>query len=820
MAPTETPEDLIDVPLAELDNERRMRDLGMQRHRAITEASIKGGKRTRTRSGQSLLREAVRAMDAGVAKWVKESRARRRKNPHAHGSLAYLELFKAQTVAVIVSRVVLDAIAKDAPLVQVSYAIGAALEDERRCDAVAGAGKGSLWRDLKRTLKRTRGPYERRKIVRAVAAQLGATVEPWPKVEKIRLGLLLAELFRVSTGLVTIRNVPTGPRRRPKAMVSATQRTMDWLAGSDARGATLAPMYLPTLVRPRDWTDPWDGGYLSNVLLRRPLLKTRDRSHVVDLERARPTEVYRAVNNLQRTAWEVNPFVHAVARDLMAAGAPLVGFAERVDESPPPKPLTPKDRSAPEWRDYIRAAADWRKRRGVARGNRVQAARTLAMAAMFAGKTFWYPYQVDFRGRVYPVPFFLQPQGNSLARGLLRFAVGKAVRDREQAQWLRAHLANAYGLDKKSFQERVAWVQAHHDRILAVAAAPTDERWWMQAERPWEFLAACDEYAHWSAAPATFVSRLPVAMDCTNSGLQLFSLLMRDPVGAEATNCVPTLAPRDVYQDVADRTVLRLQADAHPDAAKWLEFCDGRLPRAAVKRATMTLPYSSTFHSCVNYVRDWYEEARLARGSSPFEELDGGGYKAAAYLARHVWEAIGDTLGPARACMDWLRTVADLASECGTPLRWESPIGFTVKQAYTKYQTRRVETRLGDVVRYSRYRDDAEALSARRQANGVVPNFIHSIDSAVLMRTVNRARDDGVRSFQAVHDSFGCLAADAPVVARNLRAVVADTFKEDWLERFRGDAIKVLPEGAVPLPAPERGHLDPELVRGALYFAS
>ena len=39
----------------------------------------------------------------------------------------------------------------------------------------------------------------------------------------------------------------------------------------------------------------------------------------------------------------------------------------------------------------------------------------------------YYPHNVDFRGRVYPIPPHLNHMGADLARGLLEFSEGKPI---------------------------------------------------------------------------------------------------------------------------------------------------------------------------------------------------------------------------------------------------------------------------------------------------------------------------------------------------------------------------------------------------------
>lgn len=70
-------------------------------------------------------------------------------------------------------------------------------------------------------------------------------------------------------------------------------------------------------------------------------------------------------------------------------------------------------------------------------------------------KAIYFPCNLDFRGRLYAVPFF-NPQGNDLTKGLLTFSNGKPIGELG-FYWLKIHGANA-GIDKVSFEDRIKWI--------------------------------------------------------------------------------------------------------------------------------------------------------------------------------------------------------------------------------------------------------------------------------------------------------------------------------------------------------------------------
>ena len=87
-----------------------------------------------------------------------------------------------------------------------------------------------------------------------------------------------------------------------------------------------------------------------------------------------------------------------------------------------------------------------------------------------------------------------------------------------------------------------------------------------------------------------------------------------------------------------------------------------------------------------------------------------------------------------------------------------------------------LKTRMfGEIIK-PRINVETEKYSVLRASNGLPPNFIHSQDSAHMMKVVCKAYDKGISHFCNVHDSFGTLAADSQVLA--------DTIRETFVELY------------------------------------
>jgi DNA-directed RNA polymerase len=57
--------------------------------------------------------------------------------------------------------------------------------------------------------------------------------------------------------------------------------------------------------------------------------------------------------------------------------------------------------------------------------------------------------------------------GSDICRGLLKFAEKKPL-GKHGLYWLKVHLANLFGVNKLSFDARVAWADARLQKVLCV----------------------------------------------------------------------------------------------------------------------------------------------------------------------------------------------------------------------------------------------------------------------------------------------------------------------------------------------------------------
>ena len=110
--------------------------------------------------------------------------------------------------------------------------------------------------------------------------------------------------------------------------------------------------------------------------------------------------------------------------------------------------------------------------------------------------------------------------------------------DEDDIERLLVHGANCWGL-KGTVMERVGWVGQHKQDILECATDPYSNNWWHEAGEPFGFLAFCFEYQRFTEEGYGYVSHFPVRMDCSNNGMQILHLLLRDEGLAKHCNLIP-----------------------------------------------------------------------------------------------------------------------------------------------------------------------------------------------------------------------------------------------------------------------------------------
>lgn len=696
---------------------------------------------------------------------------------------------------------------------KLASSIGAGVAAEWMAREFRKNERGMLKAIIKRTQARCASPEQRQKEITQKFKEMDENHEdPLDLTEKVRLGVFLT---RAMESLGIIETITSYRGRKAVIHCELTASAVEQMAKTDDAFSEMQPYFGPTLIPPKPWSSTRSGGYWlgfkgTNMVV------ARNRSNGVSYATAEDMpSVFEAVNYLQNVPYKINGKVLEVVKQMQRSNIACASLPPSELEAVPPKPfdIDTNEEARKVWRI---AAREVHGRNTAAKGKILSVMKAVAIAKKHADSPeIYFPKCVDFRGRVYDLPMFLKPQGDDLSKGLLQFANGKPLGS-EGAFWLAVHGANVWGEDKCSLDDREAWVAANESSILRAAADPFTERFWMDADKPFQFLAFCFEWAGAVAAGADFVSTLPVALDGSCNGLQHLSAMLRDPVGGEAVNLLPASKPQDIYTKVLEKVVEELKVLAlrgEPTAQRWLPL----MKRKTVKRNVMTLPYGATRTGFADQIMEDTLRPLQREGLCPFSEP----YNAARYLGEIVWDATGQVVVAARTAMDWLQECAQIVAKKGHSVRWTTPTGFVVKQDYRKISTRKVELQaLGTRVTVRVAEGVTEKVDSRKMAASIAPNFVHAMDAAHMLKTVEIMTDtDKSLHFSMVHDSYATHASNAEVLSNLIRQSFVQMYQEDnWLQRFKDELEE---QTGLELPdVPPYGDLFlPDVLKSLYFFA-
>lgn len=570
--------------------------------------------------------------------------------------------------------------------------------------------------------------------------------------------------------------------------------------------------YMPMLVPPVNWTGYARGAYLflSSYVMRTHGARQREAVKRAPKDQLKP--VFKALDTLGNTKWRINKGVLGVVDRLWANGGGLADLVEREDIPLPEEPDEEDEVEHKKWKWKVKSI---KKENNDKHSQRCGIELKLLVARKMKDEDgFFYPHNLDFRGRAYPMHPYLNHLGSDLCRGILEFSEGKPL-GRSGLRWLKIHLANLYagGVDKLSYDDRIAFTESHLNDIFDSATRPLDgRRWWLDAEDPFQCLAACMSVydALRSSSPETSICYMPIHQDGSCNGLQHYAALGRDKLGAAAVNLVAGDKPADVYSGIAARVVDIMKRDAQKDPATDPNALIARLlvnqvDRKLVKQTVMTSVYGVTYIGARDQIKRRLKERGVITEDS---ELFG----AACYAAKTTLTALEEMFEAARSIMNWLGECAKIIASENQAVRWTTPLGLPVVQPYHTLARRLIKTSLQILT----LRRETDKVMVRRQRTAFPPNFVHSLDGSHMMMTAVACQEAGM-NFAGVHDSYWTHACDVDEMNRILREKFVELYEVPILENLLESFEKSFPSLNFP-PLPDRGDFDLREVLQSPYF--
>lgn len=730
-------------------------------------------------------------------------------------------------------------------LTRIVMSLSTAVEEESLFQAINKASKKDMWPrsgaldigNLKK-LSRERGSGTATRLVDSLRKEggkprtLGWTA--WPSNLKAKVGAYLLSALVASAKVPVVckhettheENVQLQPAfthsfqyrlGKKLGVLSANKALVESMKREPVH--SLLAKHLPMLVEPNPWTMFDKGGFLAHPSrLMRVKQGDKDQRYYAEaaIGQGDMKELCKGLDVLGKTGWTVNQPLFEVMLEAWNTGEAVANIApENPEIAIPEEPESSQDPlERRRWLLEVKRIAN--QKTGL-HSQRCFQNFQLEIARALRNETFYFPHNVDFRGRAYPIPPYLNHMGADHCRGLLKFSKGKEL-GVTGLKWLKIHLSNVFGFDKASLQEREEFADIHIADIYDSASKPLNgAKWWLEAEDPWQCLAACMELKNAldSPEPTRFVSQLPVHQDGTCNGLQHYAALGGDLWGAKQVNLVPSDRPADVYSAVAELVQKEITKDME-NGNPYAKQLDGKIARKTVKQTVMTNVYGVTFIGAKAQVRKQLLALQpdLIPDHTSLNTLAG-------YVAQKIFKVLGNMFKGAHDIQFWFgecagristsltreqisfieaelpnlkdqtprgksRILEQINNNCmfRSTVIWTTPLNMPVVQPYRMSKTKNVLTSMQGILLTNPHRNDP--VTKRKQLQAFPPNFVHSLDATHMLLSAIECDKAGL-SFAAVHDSFWTHAADVPTMNIALRETFIKLHEEDVIKRLRDE---------------------------------
>lgn len=577
-------------------------------------------------------------------------------------------------------------------------------------------------------------------------------------------------------------------------VIKIHKKIIHQLSGKAYNG-TIQPQLLPMLSKPRPWKSHSGGGYLYS---QNSLVRFKESAEILAYLKAAADSgnldrIYQGLNVLGETAWTINRKVFNVLSHYWNTEKRFLDIPPVESERELPDPV-PFNAEPAEKNKYQRQLKSVLADNAAVKSLRCSHNYTLEIGRAFIGEKLYFPHNLDFRGRAYPLSPNFNHLGGDFTRSLFLFWDGKEIGERG-LEWLKIHMANVYGIDKAPLKDRIKFVEDNLDIIKACAEDPIGhEDWWTKGEKPWQVLSMCFEIAeaHKLEDPTKYVSHMPIHQDGTCNGLQHYAALGGDIEGARQVNLLPAEKPQDVYTYVSNLVQKRVDSDAK-DGHKIALFMQDKITRKVVKQTVMTNVYGVTFVGAVSQVR--------RQINKHFDkDQDDEAQKTAAYIALLVLASVRELFHGAHLIQDWLGECAKRISKSVSidydekvntnknkpnhlsSVIWTTPLGLPCVQPYRAASAKIISTNLQDVTITDPF--ISSQVDARKQQTAFTPNFVHSLDATHMLMTAKACGDLGL-SFASVHDSYWTHACDVDAMSEQLRKKFVELHGDDLVAKLK-----------------------------------
>jgi DNA-directed RNA polymerase len=290
-------------------------------------------------------------------------------------------------------------------------------------------------------------------------------------------------------------------------------------------------------------------------------------------------------------------------------------------------------------------------------------------------------------------------------------------------QYLLIDIANQYGLDRLTWQERIDWTTSHLTQLESLKE---------QADKPILFAKAVRALRHTeNQEPTSFI----MGLDATASGLQILAVMSGCHDTAACVNLVNTGHREDVYQEVASEMSEQLQTV---------------IDRDMVKKPIMTKYYGSTA----------VPENKFGKDSKELEAF---------------MQALDSRMPGAEQLMKLFQSHWNPEAEYYT---WRMPDNHVVHIPVVDTVQKKIEV---DEFHHMTFQYRTSVIHPQKEGRALAANIVHSIDGYVAREMIRRAESQGF-GLATIHDCFYAHPNYMNAVRRNYLKILAELADKNLVE--------------------------------------
>ena len=293
--------------------------------------------------------------------------------------------------------------------------------------------------------------------------------KPWSDMIKAKIGAALIQILVKQAILDNGDQAFTYEKKRlgwnrTVGTIKLDQKFYEMIV--EEKYESLAPYctrHKPMVAPPRKWVAPNDGGYyaIQSNIMRTHGCQVQKKA----LSQADLNTIFDGLNALGHVPWKINKHILSVAQECWDQGIVLGDIPSRQDLVVPPEPIPPEkipkslydDKDSEEYKTYSRLSIKYREehfkyKRMSQKNMDLRSLRCSALLKLNQAEKFkdfpkiYFPYNLDFRGRAYPVPPHLSNVGSDLCRGILTFAESKPLGE-HGLYWLKVRINDYHFFD-------------------------------------------------------------------------------------------------------------------------------------------------------------------------------------------------------------------------------------------------------------------------------------------------------------------------------------------------------------------------------------